>query len=70
MADGAIVVKNAAGEQVINAGQFGFVQNANTLPVIVPPSQGVQVTMPASISQNNSSGRGVGSSNANECAVH
>ena len=70
VADGAIVVKNAAGEQVINAGKFGFVQNANTLPVIVPPSQGVQVTMPASISQNNSSGRGVGSSNANECAVH
>ncbi|MGP1678946.1 MAG: FecR family protein [Burkholderiales bacterium] len=69
VADGAIVVKNAAGQQVINAGQFGFVQSANSLPTIVPPSQGVQVTMPSSISQNRSSGRGVGKANENECAV-
>lgn len=69
VADGAIVVKNAAGQQVIGAGQFGFVQSANTLPVIVPPSQGIQVTMPTSISQNNSSGRGIGKSNNNECTV-
>jgi len=69
VADGAIVVKNTAGQQVISAGEFGFVQNANTVPTIVPPSQGVQVTMPSSISQNNSSGRGVGKTNENECAV-
>ena len=69
VASGAIVVRNAAGEQVINAGQFGFVQNANTLPIIVPPSQGIQVTMPSSISQNNSSGRGIGKANNNECTV-
>jgi hypothetical protein len=69
VADGAIVVKNAAGQQVINAGQFGFVQSANTLPVIVPPSQGIQVTMPTSISQNSSSGRGIGKVKENECAV-
>ncbi len=69
VADGAIVVKNAAGQQVFSAGQFGFVQSANTLPVIVPPSQGIQVTMPTSISQNNSSGRGIGKANNNECTV-
>ncbi len=69
VADGAIVVKNAAGQQVISAGQFGFVQSANTLPIIVPPSQGIQVTMPTSISQNNSSGRGIGKANNNECTV-
>jgi hypothetical protein len=69
VADGAIVVSNAAGKQVINAGEFGFVQSANTPPVIVPPSQGIQVTMPSSISQNNSSGRGIGKANNNECAV-
>ena len=67
--DGAIVVKNQAGEQVINSGQFGFVRSASTLPVLVPPSQGVQVTMPTSISQNSSSGRGIGKTNNNECAV-
>ena len=69
VADGAIVVKNAAGQQVINPGEFGFVQNANTPPVIVPPSQGIQVTMPSSISQNNSSGRGIGKVSDNQCAV-
>ena len=69
VADGAIVVKNAAGQQVITTGQFGFVQSANALPVIVPPSQGIQVTMPTSISQNRSTGRGIGGVKDNECAV-
>lgn len=69
VAAGAIIVKNTAGSQVINAGQFGFVQNANSLPVIVPPSQGIQVTMPTSISQNNSSGRGIGKGNDSQCTV-
>ena len=69
VADGAIVVKNAAGQQVISSGQFGFVQNATTPPVIVPPAQGIQVTMPTSISQNDSSGRGIGKAKEGECAV-
>ncbi len=69
VADGAIVVRNTAGQQVITSGQFGFVQSANTPPVVVPPSQGIQVTMPTSISQNKASGRGVGKANENECAV-
>jgi hypothetical protein len=69
VADGAIVVRNAAGEQVINTGQFGFVQSATTVPVIVPPSQGIQVTMPSSISQNNASGRGIGKAKDNECVA-
>ena len=69
VADGAIVVRNTAGQQVITSGQFGFVQSASTPPVIVPPSQGIQVTMPTSISQNNSSGRGIGKVKEGECAV-
>jgi len=69
VADGIIVVRNSAGQQVINPGQFGFVQSANTLPVIVPPSQGIQVTMPSSISQNDAGGRGIGKVKDNECAV-
>lgn len=69
VASGAVVVSNSAGQQVLNAGQFGFVQSASSLPVIVPPSQGVQVTMPSSISQNNSTGRGIGGVKDNECAV-
>jgi len=69
VADGAIVVKNSAGQQVISSGQFGFVRNANTPPAIVPPSQGIQVTMPTNISQNSSSGRGIGKAKEGECAV-
>lgn len=68
--DGAIVVKNQAGEQVINSGQFGFVRSINTPPVIVPPQQGVPVTMPSSIAQNSASGRGgIGKAKEGECAV-
>lgn len=69
VADGAIVVRNTAGQQVITSGQFGFVRSATTPPVIVPPSQGIQVTMPTSISQNTSSGRGVGKAKESECSV-
>ena len=69
VADGAIVLKNQAGEQLVNAGQFGFVQSANTLPLLVQAAQGIQVTMPNSISQNSSSGRGVGKAKEGECAV-
>ncbi|MFH1603212.1 MAG: FecR domain-containing protein, partial [Pseudomonadota bacterium] len=67
--DGAIVVRNQAGEQVIASGQFGSVRGATTPPVIVPPQQGVPVTMPSSIAQNNTSGRGIGKGKEGECAV-
>ena len=69
VADGAIVVRNAAGQQEINTGQFGYVRSSTTAPAIVPPQQGIQVTMPTSISQNNASGRGVGKAKEGECAV-
>ncbi len=69
VADGAIVVKNTAGQQVISSGQFGYVQSASTPPMIVPASQGIQVTMPTSISQNSTSGRGIGKAKDDSCAV-
>jgi len=68
--DGAIVVKNQGGEQVIASGQFGFVRSPTAPPVIVPPQQGVPVTMPSSIAQNSGSGRGgIGKAKEGECAV-
>ena len=67
--DGSILVKNQAGEQIISTGQFGFVRSATAPPIIVPPQQGVPVTMPSSIAQNRGTGRGVGKGNENECAV-
>jgi hypothetical protein len=69
VADGSIQVTNPAGIQVINAGEFGFVKSANTPPVLVPPSQGIRVTMPTSISQNKASGGGIGKVKDNECVV-
>jgi hypothetical protein len=67
--NGAIVMTNPAGTVQINAGQFGFVPNANTPPVIVPPQQGIQVTMPNSIAQNKGGGKGVGKGGDAECKM-
>ena len=67
--NGAITMSNKAGSVQINAGQFGFVANANTPPVPVPPQQGIQVTMPSSISQNKGGGRGVGKGDDAECKM-
>lgn len=67
--NGAITVTNPAGTVQINAGQFGFVPNANTPPMIVPPQQGIQVTMPNSIAQNKGSGKGVGKGGDAECKM-
>lgn len=70
VADGAIRVSNAAGMRDIGAGQFGYVASASTPPAIVPPAQGIQVTMPESISRNDAAGQSVGKERtASECAV-
>ena len=67
--NGAITMSNPAGTIQINAGQFGFVPNPNTPPVIVPPQQGIQVTMPNSIAQNKGGGKGVGKGGESECKM-
>jgi hypothetical protein len=69
VASGAITMSNGAGSVQINAGQFGFVANRNAPPGIVPPQQGIQVTMPSSISQNKGGGRGVGKGDDAECKM-
>ena len=67
VASGAISMSNKAGTVLINTGQFGFVANANTAPTIVPPQQGIQVTMPSSISRTTGGGRGIGRGDDAEC---
>jgi hypothetical protein len=52
VAQGAIVLSNPAGQQMYQSGQFGYIANLNTPPVMLPPTQGVPVTMPLSISKN------------------
>jgi len=67
--DGVITLSNLAGQQVLQAGQFGYVRDLNTLPSIVPPGRGIQVTMPLSISRNAGSGKTIGNSSDLECPV-
>lgn len=69
VADGAIVVSNTAGQQHIAAGQFGFVRDSNSAPLVIPPQQGVQVTMPPNISQNSAAGPGIGRGKEKECVA-
>jgi hypothetical protein len=68
VAAGAVAVINPAGQTLLASGQFGFVANAQTPPVIVPPQQGIQVTMPTNISDNKAGGRSVGSGDSTQCA--
>ena len=63
---GQIVVTNQAGSQVFNPGQYGYVPSASAPPTIVPPTNGIRVTMPAVIANNNSSGRTLGNPGAGQ----
>lgn len=57
---GQIVVSNQAGTQTFNPGQFGYVPSATAPPTIVPPQNGIRVTMPAVIAAANTGGRTIG----------
>jgi hypothetical protein len=67
--NGSISMSNGAGSVQINAGQFGYVASAGTPPTIVPPQQGIQVTMPSSISQGKGGGKGIGKGDDAECKM-
>lgn len=69
VAAGAIIVTNGAGSHQFNVGQFGFVGSSTMPPIIVPPQNGIQVTMPGSISQNNTEGHGIGKAKAAQCGL-
>ena len=70
VAQGAVSLTNQGGSQVVNAGQFAYVRDNVTPPVIQPPQQGIQVTMPAQISRNTAGGRTVGAKREDmECTV-
>ncbi|EJM96067.1 FecR domain-containing protein [Herbaspirillum sp. YR522] len=69
VSSGAVLVSNQGGQQLFNAGQFGFVPGMNQAPIIVPPANGLQFTMPPSISQNNSNGSNGVAKGAPVCVV-
>lgn len=66
---GTTVISNAAGTIEVPAGVFSYTANMNTAPKIVPPSQGVRVTMPVSICRNKSKGGGIGADKSSFCIV-
>lgn len=68
-AQGTTVVSNAAGSVEVPAGAFSYTPGPTMPPVLVPPSEGIQVTMPTSISANKATGSGLGSSDSNACTV-
>lgn len=71
VSQGAIVVTNDGGVLIVNSGRYGFVQTPGAAPVEVPASEGTAVSMPASISSNESSGggQGFGDHNGLECSA-
>ena len=68
-AQGATVVTNAAGTIEVPAGSFSYTPSKAAPPKVVPPAQGIQVTMPPAISSNKASGSGLGASDSNTCTV-
>jgi len=69
-AQGSTIISNAKGTIEIPAGSFSYTADAGSPPKLVPPSQGVQVTMPQSISSNKDKGQGMGDNKGDSCAVH
>jgi hypothetical protein len=51
--EGTIIVRNSAGSQLLNAGQFGYVSTASTPPIEIPPEHAVRVEIPPKISLDN-----------------
>lgn len=63
-AQGSTIVSNAAGSIEVPAGTFSHTPGPTVPPKLVPPSQGIQVTMPTSISSNKTTGSDLQDSNA------
>lgn len=52
--DGGILMSNAGGSQSFNAGQFGYVRNNISPPVIVPNNPGLKFSPPPTFTMNSS----------------
>ncbi|MBI2752996.1 MAG: FecR domain-containing protein [Betaproteobacteria bacterium] len=69
VADGAISITTQAGALVVGVGQFAFVQSPVVLPVLVPPAEGVRITLPPQATGPAQLGGTVGKTGGLECAV-
>ncbi len=74
VSQGAIVVSNPSGTQQVNTGQFGYVQNANAKPVLLPANPGVKFNPPPALTIGTHSGAAGGgggpSMGGGGCEVH
>lgn len=57
VAQGEVALSNSGGALKVTAGQFAYVRDNLTAPVLVPPGLGVQVTAPSSILKNHGRGQ-------------
>jgi hypothetical protein len=60
---GTVQVKNAAGVQLLNAGQFGYVSSFTAAPVVVPAERAISVDIPARMSVDKVPSPGSGGGN-------
>lgn len=68
--EGTVFAKNTAGTQDVSAGQFGYVKDPQTKPVLVPSEEGSRATVPPSMVSDTGDGMTVGrESNDNKCAT-
>ena len=49
IAAGSISVSNSGGAQTFSAGQYAYVANATSMPIILPKNPGIDFTLPASV---------------------
>jgi len=66
---GRIALANAAGSVEFGAGEFAYVQDANTLPLEVPLEDGFRVTIPSAIAANQGTGNCIGTPCAVACVI-
>jgi hypothetical protein len=64
VADGQISITTQAGTINVGVGQFAYVQGPTTLPVLVPPSEGVKTVLPPQ-----AAGGTVGKAGGLECSI-
>jgi hypothetical protein len=72
VSDGAIIVTNNGGSLGFQAGQFGYVPNANQPPVIVPANPGLKFSPPPSFDSGSggpTASNGPGQPDMTDCVV-
>ena len=69
VADGVITVTSKVGSVVVNLGEFAYVLNADSQPVLVPGNEGVKTILPPQATDAGLQGGTVGTSARLECSI-